>query len=158
MDRSDTESQNLKKKIYGWGAECELVDSKSDIGRDICLANRSGGSGLDFKTIEGFENLAQALSIALTTALGADIFNNKYGYDGLNALAQESNPILVRERMRIAVVKLLLKDYRVRRIVDVKMEEDSNEEIKRTFIIKVQFETITLEQVTLDLGKAVPNV
>ena len=71
--------------------------------------------------MDGVDNLAQALAIALTTPLGGDVFNIDFGFDGLNAMTEESPPVLVQERIRIAVISLLQKDPRVGRIVDVRL-------------------------------------
>jgi hypothetical protein len=67
---------------------------------------------------------------------------------------------MVQERIRIAVITLLQKDPRVRRIVDVKLQDGrlNNPSANiRELDVKVVFETVTSDTTTLDLGKVVPN-
>src|SRR4051794_17680071 len=107
-----------ERRLLGWGMACPALYPGIDLSRDIELA------GGDLALVQGFDNLAQDLTVALTTALGADPFNTGYGFDGVNALVEETNPMLVRERVRISVIKLLKNDPRVRRILDVKLLDD----------------------------------
>ena len=44
------------------------------------------------RRVEAIDNLAQSLAVALTTALGSDVFNTDFGFDGLNALVEETDP------------------------------------------------------------------
>jgi hypothetical protein len=107
------------------------------------------------------DNLTQDLSIALTTLLGSDVFNTRLGFDGLNALVDETDPVLARERVRIGVIQVLRNDARVRRIVDVKLAGGQLElpsAGSRQLDITVTFETVAAEQATLALGKVIPNV
>jgi hypothetical protein len=105
------------------------------------------------------DNLGQALTVALTTPLTGDVFNIDFGFDGVNAIAEESAPIMVQERIRIAVITLLQKDPRVRRIVDVRLQDGrlTNPANVRALDIRVVFETITGDTATLDLGKVAAN-
>jgi hypothetical protein len=93
-----------------------------------------------------------------------------FGFDGLNALADETDPILVRERVRIGVVKVLRNDPRILRIVDVKLLDNrleaenpsgnGDEPIQidpRTLWIRVGFETVAGDQLTVDLGRLGAN-
>ncbi len=149
----------LQDRILGWGLACEQIFPGVDLGRDLRLAR--GPAGLDFARVEGMENLGQVLSIALTTLLGSDLFNTEFGFDGLNALAEETNAVMVRERVRIAVIQVLRKDPRIRRIVDVKLEDGQLERPlpgSRELNVRVAFETITGDQATVDLGKVMPYV
>ncbi len=156
MTDQDQERQLLRRRALGWGLRCDEIAPGVDLGRDLGLAR--GPSGLDFARVEGMANLSQDLSIALTTLLGSDLFNVEFGFDGLNALVEETNPFLVRERMRIAVIQLLRKDPRVRRILHVKLDEGDTEMPQlRRLQIRVAFETISGDQATVDLGKVVPN-
>lgn len=155
----EREQQLLRRRLLGWGLICKPILPGIDLGRDLRLV--AGLKGLDFARVEGIENLHQDLSIALTTLLGSDIFNIEFGFDGLNALAEETNPIMLRERVRIAVIQLLRKDPRIRRIVDVKLE-DGQLEIpvpgSRELNVHVVFETVSGEQARVAIGKVIPNV
>jgi phage baseplate assembly protein W len=144
----------LRRRLLGFGLACELTDASLDIARDLVLV--ADDSGRDFKLVEGMDNLGQVLQTALTTPLGGDVFNVDFGFDGLNALAEETVPILVQERVRIAIVTLLKKDPRVRRIVDVTLEDGrlgSPGSAARDLDVRVAFETASADTATLTLGK-----
>ena len=100
-------------------------------------------------------------SIALTTRLGDDLFNTDYGFNGLNALAEETNLVLMRERLRIAVIQVLRKDPRVRRIVDVKLGDGRLDAPVagnvRDLEVRVVFEAISGDQLTVNLGRVTSN-
>ena len=152
---SEREQTILRRKLLGWSFECAPIDGAGDLSRDLVLAP----SG-DFARIEGIDNLGQALTIALTTPLTGDVFNVDFGFDGLNALAEESVPIMVQERIRISVITLLQKDPRVRRIVDVQLEDGrltNPGASTRELDIRVAFETVTSDTQTIDLQKVIPN-
>ncbi|MDZ8258027.1 hypothetical protein [Nostoc sp. ChiQUE01b] len=162
----EREKQLLRRRLLGWGLACEKIQKDLDIGRDLRI--EMGANGLDFAQVDTThfnkdqeDNLGQSLSIALTTALGSDIFNTQFGFDGINALAEETNPIMIRERIRIAIIQLLQKDPRVRRIVDIKLE-DGRLDIpipgSRELNVRVVFEVISGEQASINLGKVIANV
>lgn len=154
----DRERELLRGRLLGSGLVCEPI-LEADLGRDLQLA--TGPNGLDFARVKGLENLGQDLSIALTTRLGDDIFNIEFGFDGLNALAEETDPIMVRERVRIAVIQVLRKDPRIRRIVDIKLDDgqlDAPIPGSRELDVRVTFETVSGDQTTIDLGRVIPNV
>ena len=145
-----------RRKLLGWSAACEETMPGVDIGRDLVLATANGS--VDLATVEGIDNLGQSLTVALTTLLGSDIFNTSFGWDGLNALATETNPVLVRERVRVSVVQLLQKDPRVRRIIDVNLAGGGFEVPaagSRELNVTVAFETVSQDQTILNLGKVV---
>ncbi len=160
------EQQLLRRRLLGWGLACEKIQKDLDIGRDLRM--EIGQNGLDFAQVDAThfnkdkeDNLGQSLSIALTTALGSDIFNTQFGFDGINALAEETNPIMIRERIRIAIIKLLQKDSRVRRIVDIKLEDgrlDIPTPGSRELDVRVVFEVISGEQASINIGKVIANV
>ena len=152
----------LQRKGFGWGLKCAEVAPGVDIGRDVVL-NR-GLSGVDLERVEGMANLAQALTMAFTTGLGMDVFNVRFGFDGIRVLAEESNPIMARERIRVSAIQILQKDPRIRRILEVTLHEGETEaervsqRMLRELHLAMSFETITFEQVSLNLGKVIPYV
>ncbi|MEM9191888.1 MAG: hypothetical protein AAGF12_22135 [Myxococcota bacterium] len=79
--------------------------------------------GFDLGRVEGAACHAQALQIALTTALGADPFNVAFGFDGLRAVAEGADPAQMRDRLRLAVARTLAADPRVLRVYDVRVGE-----------------------------------
>ncbi len=156
----EREQTILRRKLLGFGLLCAPTQGALDLGRDLVLAPGGDGSTRDFALVEGMDNLGQALTVALTTPLTGDVFNVDFGFDGLNALAEETVPIMVQERIRIAVITLLQKDPRVRRIVDVQLQDGrlTNPGANiRELDVKVVFEAVTRDTTTLDLGKVVPN-
>jgi phage baseplate assembly protein W len=143
------EREVLRRHVLGWSVECDRIDPGGDHGRDLVLAQ--GATGLDLARVEKLDALTQSLELALTTALGSDIFNTDFGFDGLRALAEETSPTMVRERVRIAVIQVLQKDPRVRRIHDVSLGDDAapgSRELKVT----VAFETASGDDAKATLG------
>lgn len=155
----ELERDVLRKKALGRAPLCEEIFPGVDLARDLVLTDR--GNGFDLAYVEGVDALGQALAMALTTRLGDDVFNIRFGFDGLNAMADERNPILVRERIRVAIIQVLRKEPRVRRIVDVNLSDDGRLEPpqagNRELHVRVIFETITGDQTSLILGKLTPN-
>jgi phage baseplate assembly protein W len=145
----------LRRKLLGWSLVCAPIGGADDLSRDLVV----GHTG-DFEVLEGVDNLSQALTIALTTPLTGDVFNVDFGFDGINALAEETVPVLVQERIRIAVITLLQKDPRVRRIVDVQLQDGrltNPGASTRELDVRVVFETVTGDTQTLDFGKVATN-
>ncbi|MGN6110711.1 MAG: hypothetical protein ACTHU0_36750 [Kofleriaceae bacterium] len=162
----DLEAQKdlLRRRLLGRGLALVRV---GDLGRDLTLAT----DGKDLAVVDGVTNLAQALSVAVLTPLGGDVFETDFGFDGLNALVDETTPLLQRERVRVAIVTLLRKDPRVGAIVDVKLldqrldrpvtnpardpdgqRERPEESAARELDVRVVFETITGDPLTLTAG------
>jgi phage baseplate assembly protein W len=143
-----------RERALGWSLAMPEIAPGVDLGRDVSLV--AGPNGLDFARVKSMDALNQSLSIALTTLLGADVFNRSFGFDGLNALVEETNPIAARERVRIGVIKVLRKDNRVRRIVDVNLEGNDRLEVppagSRVLDVRVVFEAITGDQAAMSLG------
>ncbi len=156
----EREQQIARRRVLGWGALAAEVLPGQDLGRDLVLTRNASGR-LDLAVVEGMDNLGQSLTVALTTRLGDDIFNVDFGFDGLNALVEETNPVLVRERVRIGVIRTITRDPRVARIVDVKLDNDGQLEPlpagSRTLNVQVVFETLTGETLTVDLAKGATN-
>jgi phage baseplate assembly protein W len=159
---NDTDLDLLRKQVLGWTLACVPVTPGLDLGRDLQMT--VGPNGLDIARVEAMDALGQSLAIALTTRLGEDVFNLTFGFDGLNALVEETQPVMVRERVRIGVIKVLRKEPRVRRVVDVNLTGDGRlrppaaGDPTRTLEVRVVFETSSGEQAAVSLGKVVPNV
>jgi phage baseplate assembly protein W len=142
--------------LLGWSLAAPQTAPGVALARDVTWA--TGPSGRDLAIVSGPENLEQALSVALTTRLGDDVFNTGFGFDGLDALAQETNPVLARERVRIAVIRTIQADPRVRRVVDVRLDNGSSDERStaalragRELRVRVVFETVSYQQGTIEL-------
>jgi hypothetical protein len=152
------EREQARRRLLGWSVACEPIFPGTDLGRDLVLTG--GGTPLDLARVQSIDALGQSLSLALTTALGSDVFNTSFGFDGLNALADEPDPLIARERVRISVIKLLGSDPRVRRIVDVDLGDERlgrPSPGSRVLDVNVAFETVSLDQASVNLGRVVPG-
>lgn len=139
----------------GRAPELAEIAPGADLGRDLVMTERPGG--IDLAMVSGAAALSQSLALALTTLEGSDIFNTAFGFDGLNAMVEESDPVMVRDRARISVVRVLGKEPRVRRILDVKLGDDRLERVVapgRVLNVRVLFEVATGRQLRLGFGGA----
>lgn len=148
----------LRRRALGYSAAAAEIAPGIDLGRDLVLA--TGPNGTDLQLVEALDALDQSLAIALTTGRGTDVFNTDFGFDGLNALAEETDPVMVRERVRVSIIALLQRERRVRRIVDVKIADDRLERPtpgSRELDVRVAFEAITGDTATASLGQVTLN-
>jgi phage baseplate assembly protein W len=162
MEISEQELAIRRERMLGKGLTLGAVYPGYDLGFDLELA--SGPNGSDLAMLSGFENLAQALRVAMLTLRGSDVFNVAFGFDGLNALTQPEQANLVRDRIRVSVINVLRTDPRVKRIHDIRLGEDDratmaesapqNERAaaRNRLTVKVVFETISGEEVAIQLG------
>lgn len=83
--------------------------------------------------------------------------------------------MLMRERVRVAVIQVLRRDPRVRRIVDVQLadgrleeggaapalaadaDQDERRRRSRELSVRVAFETVSGDQAAVDLGRFMPH-
>jgi phage baseplate assembly protein W len=154
----DLDRALLRRRALGWSLACPQISPGIDLGRDLQLA--AGDSGTDLARVEALDALDQSLSIALTTGRGTDVFNTDFGFDGLNALAEETEPVMVRERVRVAIIALLQRERRVRRIIDVNVADDRLQAPtpgSRELDVRVAFEAITGDTATASLGQVTLN-
>jgi hypothetical protein len=154
----------IRNKLLNWGVATKPIYPGIDIGRDIEFA------GGDLDIVEGLDCLGQDLTIALTSGFGIDPFNVNFGFDGLNALQDETDPVMLRERVRISIIKVLKNEPRVRRILDVKLldgrlgplsadkDSDASATLSRILNVRVAFEAISGDQTVLDTAKVSLNV
>lgn len=170
MISSTLDKEAIQNQVLGRTLQLDQVVQGFELGRDLVFT--AGPNGTDFGWVSGLDCLVQALRMALTTALGSDIFNVNFGFDGLNAIAEETDPILMRERIRISIVKVLQRDPRIRRIVDVKLIDGRLSPSEsgslatasidpavpsRTLTVIVSFEVVTGSTLTVSLGSVNPN-
>lgn len=152
MDGTQLE-RAAQRRALGWGLACAPVAPGVDLARDIALVRGPGGR--DLALVEGAANLGQALELALTTRLGEDVFNVEFGFDGLNALAEETKRALVRERVRVGVIQAVRRDPRVRRVLEVHLEDRADGD-PRKLGVRVALETVTADRVLVELGGGIP--
>ncbi len=77
-----------------------------------------------FKAVQGKENLLQALELRVLTPLGDDRFNTTYGLDVRQAFTQPGTVRMVKELIKLNLVRTLGTDPRVRDIRDVIFVDD----------------------------------
>jgi hypothetical protein len=157
----ETSDRGLRRRrLLGRGLACPLIEPGADVGRDLVLA--AGPAGLDLAVLSGAGNLDQCLAVAVTTVLGSDVFNAEFGFDGLAAMVEETDPVLVRERVRVSLIRLLGRDARVRRIVDLKLVDGRLDPLAadagsgagdRALRVHVVFETVAGDRALADLGR-----
>jgi phage baseplate assembly protein W len=142
----------VRRRLLGWSIACPRIDPVGDLGCDLVLATDPETGRTDLAQVEKLEALSQSLRLALTTALGSDVFNTDFGFDGLLALAEETSPSIARERVRVSVVQVLRKDPRV---VDVHDVDVGNEFVpgSRELNVAVAFRTVTEDDVQANLGR-----
>jgi phage baseplate assembly protein W len=167
MDRTERERQAAQRRYLGWGLAFEPTMPGVDLARDIVFDD--GPDGRVLALVAGTDNVAQSLAVALTTLRGSNVFDATFGFDGLNALAEQIEPNLIREQVRIGIITLLDRDPRVRKIVDVNLDDGrlgaggtddaarAALRASRTLQVQVQFETITDDRLSVRLGE-LPSV
>jgi hypothetical protein len=168
---SEAQPTAAQQSLLGAGLACEAIQPGLDIGRDLRLS--IGADGLDLAPVQGLANLVQCLEIALTTGLCADVFNVGFGFDGVNALVDETLPLLIQERVRIAAIQTLTSDQRVRSILDLKILDGRLDPISsstdagsgsapsldgsRTLSVSVAFDTIAGDQAAVNIGRLIAS-
>lgn len=141
-----------RRRLLGVGVRADLV-STGDVARDVALA--PGPGGVDLATVEGIDNLCQCLAVGLTTLRGSDVFNQQFGFLGLTPLTQQTSPVLAREGLRSAVAEFLASDPRVRRIVELHVDDPLSApsgSARRVLDVQVTFETVSGDPTTLGTG------
>lgn len=156
-----------RDRLLGRGPAFAPIWPGVDHARDVVLT--TGPRGRDLAVVRGHDALAQDLAVAFTTALGTNVFDVAHGFGGLVALAEPSDPVLTRERVRLAVITLLQREPRIARIVDVRLDDgrlgagrtDDDEaralRVSRTMEVRVQVETIAGQTLEMRIGE-VPRV
>jgi hypothetical protein len=91
------------------------------------LALEDGDIVLDngaLQQVTGKRNLLQALELRILTPFGSDIFNTSYGLDVKQALTQPGNLHMIKELIKLNLVRTLGTDPRVLDIRDVLFQDD----------------------------------
>lgn len=103
-------NQNNKPSVFG--RSLQLVNG------DLHFADG------DFTTISGRDNFLQAMQVMMETPFGTDIFNVNYGFDLMNSISQPQSVRMIKELIRLNIVKSLSIDNRVREIKEVVFDDD----------------------------------
>ncbi len=144
---SDAVRDAAYRLAYGRGLAAPEIMPGTDVGCDLRL--EAGPNGTRLAEASGVANLAQGLRLALTTGYGALPFDRGYGFDGLAALASESDPRMQRERIRIAVAQTVQRDPRVLRVTDVQAAPAPG---SRTLAVDVAFDTTASQGLSVTIG------
>ncbi|MCX4650253.1 MULTISPECIES: hypothetical protein [unclassified Streptomyces] len=107
----------LKRRWLGHGLALAPVGADS-LGHDLVLVG-----GRELALVEGEENLAQDLAVALLTPPGSDPLHVRFGFDGLHVLTQGLTPPLALEMLRLSVLRTVSADSRVAEVLDLTLEE-----------------------------------
>lgn len=78
----------------------------------------------DLAMIAGRDNFLQAMQIMIETPFGSDIFNVNYGFDLLSILQSPQPVNLIKDLIRLNIVKSVSQDNRVREIKEVVFDDD----------------------------------
>lgn len=79
----------------------------------------------DLRTVRGEENLVQGLSTMILTPFTSDLFNVAYGFDLANVVLKPHSRPLVKELIRLNVVKSLSLDSRVQEVREVVFDDSA---------------------------------
>ncbi|TMV00043.1 hypothetical protein [Streptomyces sp. DASNCL29] len=94
---------------------------RDSIGHDLVFAPTADGR--DLALVEGGENLAQSLSVALLTAPGTDPFHTRFGFDGLQVLTRGLTQPMALELLRLSVLRTVSVESRVAEVLDLTLTE-----------------------------------
>lgn len=106
----------------------------------------------DLVALSGTDAVLQSVRLALTTAPGTDPLDPSFGFDGLRVLAEETDPELARERLRVAVIAVLRRDPRIRRVLDVRVDDATGPDGALTVAVAFETHTGTRVPATLTTG------
>lgn len=79
----------------------------------------------DFVVVAGRENFLQGLRIMIDTPFASDVFNIRYGFDLLACLSAPQPPAIVKELVRLNIVRSLSTDDRIRQIKEIAFDDES---------------------------------
>jgi len=103
----------------------QSVEKPSVFGRSLQLVNGDlHFANGDFAAISGRDNFMQSMQIMIETPFGTDIFNVNYGFDLLNLISQPHSVRLIKELIRLNIVKSLSLDNRVQEIKEIVFDDE----------------------------------
>jgi hypothetical protein len=142
-----TTREDLEVRFFGKGLRLTSVAPDS-LGLDLAWEVGPDGKSLAFGA--GGDNLGQDLKVALLTATGTDVFNIAFGFDGLRVLTDDLSPQMVEEMLRLAVLKTVALDARIKRVLDVRIAEA--EPGSRIWTAEIEVQTVLGDVLKLVLG------
>ena len=102
----------------------EAVFGSSFLLEDGDLVLSTGDLTGEPQLVHGLANLRQALALRLLTPYGTDPVNATYGLDARTAFTGGHSRRMVKELIRLQVVRTLAADPRVREVTDVLFDDD----------------------------------
>lgn len=138
---------DIQNRYFGKGPVVQTV-APDDIGVDIVLGD---GPTRDIQMHAGGENLGQDLKIALLTGTGTDVFNLAFGFDGLRILSNDMTPAMTAEMLKLSVMKTVAVDARVKRVLDVTIDQGNPTD--RRYTVTAEVETVLGDVLNLTLGE-----
>jgi hypothetical protein len=142
-----TPDATTARAVLGRGLALAPIDPDS-VGLDLVW--HDGPDGRDIMVVEGTDNLAQDLTVALLTPTGTDPFDVGFGFDGLRVLTLDMPPLLTEELVRLSVIRTLAADSRVREVLDVTLEPVGQDRRQR---VTAAVRTVLGAAVALALGE-----
>lgn len=121
-------------------------------------------------TVTGQPNLIQALTLRVLTPYGSDLFNTSYGLDVTQAFTQPNGVRMVKELIKLNLVRTLGVDPRVTDIQEVLFDDDPaylarhaelddraqrDQHHRRVWQVEVTLETVQNRSATLALNVSV---
>lgn len=121
-------------------------------------------------TVEGRPNLIQALTLRVLTPYGSDPCNTSYGLDVTQAFTEPNGPRMVKELIKLNLVRTLGTDPRVGDIREVLFDDDPvylerhpdvderqlrDQHHRRVWRVEVTLDTVQSQTTTLGLNVGV---
>jgi hypothetical protein len=78
----------------------------------------------DLEMIAGRENFFQGIRAMIDTPFASDIFNVRYGFDLLSCMAAPQSPTVVKQLIKLNIVKSLSTDNRIRQIEEIVFDDE----------------------------------
>ena len=91
---------------------------------DIAFTSSSGNGPLVLREVVGTANLMQALELRVQTPLGSDRYNTTYGLDVRRAFTEAGTMRIIKDLIKMNLVRTLATDPRVRDVRDVHFEDE----------------------------------
>lgn len=101
------------------------LDQSYILGRSLQIINGDLNiSEGDFAQVLDRNNFLQGLQMMIETPLGTDIFNVNYGFELMNCISQPQSIRMIKELIRLNIVKSLSLDDRLREIKEVVFNDE----------------------------------
>jgi hypothetical protein len=141
-----------------------MTDTNAGLGHSLLL--QDGDLVLSagvLAEVDGTANLAQALTLSVLTPWGTDLFNTRYGLSAASAFTRANDLRMVKELLRLELVRTIGADPRVSDIRSVLFDDDPEylaahpgsaaanaaARLRRSWTVEVDIETITGSGATL---------